>query len=78
MRATFDGPEEREDRVTEGLDLFGRHDVLGDAEQDYRDTVIVRRPMRAVRLNAGAQVVQRASQIAVATERQHECDAVAD
>src|SRR5215216_6324652 len=49
------GFEEREDGVTERLDLFGRSHSIRDAQQDDRNTVIVRRSRRAVWLHPGAE-----------------------
>ena len=75
--SSCDAFEEGEDRLPQRLDLLGGHDPLGDAEQDDRHAVVVRRPDAAVRLNAGAEIAQRARQVAVAAERQHEAPPVA-
>ena len=64
-------------RLSQRLDLLGGHQPIGHAEQDDHDAVVVRRPHASVRLDAGAQIAQRARQIAVAAERQHPGDAVA-
>ena len=68
------------------LDLIGRHDAVGEAEQDHGDAVVVRRAkvrrrarrrIGRQRLEPGAQVAQDPRQIAVAAEREHVGDLVA-
>ena len=73
--------------MTQRRHLIGWHDAIGCTEQDHGDAVVVRRPevLRSiggftgrVRFESAAQILQCARQIAVAAEREHVGDVIAD
>ncbi len=75
------GEEKRLDTVAQSRDLIGRHDaVVGQAVENHRDTVVVRRMRRQprdLRRLACRQVAHDARQITVTAEREDERDPIA-